>query len=135
MAQYLKPNSELGYVEDSAEISRLRFNNLRHVVLGCMLGDFNELGHYVVSPEIVQELISLEKYIVQTYDNIELCRSCLKLDKQIAFMLTFEGNKATLSLVEKINYEALRKYIITTTKSAYKVMLIWIVFIGILNSS
>ena len=106
MAQYLKPNSELGYIEDSAEITKLKFNNLRHVVLGCMLGDFNDVGDYVVSPEIVSELINMEKYILQTYDNIELCKSFLKLDKQISFMVTFEGNKATLSLVEKINYEA-----------------------------
>ena len=31
---------------------------------------------------------------------------------------------------EKINYEALKNYIVTTTKSAYKVMIIWILFIG-----
>ena len=106
MSQYLKPDSELGYIEDSAEIECLKFNNLRHSVLGCMLGDFNEVGNYVVKPEIVKELISMEKYIVQTYDNIELCKSVLKLDKQISFLVTFEGNKATLSLIEKMNYEA-----------------------------
>lgn len=106
MAQYLKPDSAMGYVEDNAEIESLKFNNLRHSVLGCMLGDFNEVGEYVVSHEIVDELIHMEKYIVQTYDNIELCKSVLKLDKQISFMVTFEGNKATLSLVEKLNYEA-----------------------------
>ena len=106
MAQYLKPDSELGYVEDMAEIEFLKFNNLRHSILGCMLGDFDELGSYVVSPEVVKELISMEKYIVETYDNIELCRSTLKLDKQISFIVTLEGNKATLSLIEKLNYEA-----------------------------
>ncbi len=106
MAQYLKPYTELGYVEDSAEIEALKFNNARHVVLGCMLGDFNEVGDYIVSSEIVNELISMEKYIVQTIDNIELCKSALKLDKQISFMVTFEGNKASLTLIEKINYEA-----------------------------
>ena len=106
MAQYLKPDSELGYIEDTAEIEFLKFNNLRHSILGCMLGDFDDLGAYVVSPEIVKELISMEKYVVQAYDNIELCRSTLKLDKQISFMVTYEGNKATLSLVEKLNYEA-----------------------------
>ena len=106
MSQYLKPDSELGYVEDHAMIEFLQFNNLRHSILGCMLGDFNEVGNYVVSQEIVEELISMEKYVVQTYDNIELCRSVLKLDKQISFMVTFEGNRATLSLVEKLNYEA-----------------------------
>ena len=106
MAQYLKPDSEIGYVDDTAEIEFLKFNNLRHSILGCMLGDFDELGSYIVSPEVVKELISMEKYVVQTYDNIELCRSILKLDKQISFLVTFEGNKATLSLVEKLNYEA-----------------------------
>ena len=106
MAQYLKPDSELGYVEDSAQIGFLKFNNLRHSILDCMLGDFNEVGDYIVSPGIVAELIAMEKYIVQTYDNIELCKGVLKLDRQIAFMVTFEGNKATLSLVEKMNYEA-----------------------------
>ena len=106
MAQYLKPECELGYVEDSSEIENLKFNNSRHVVLGCMLGDFDEVGNYIVSEEIVDELISMEKYLVNTYDNIELCKSALKLDKQISFMVTYEGNKATLSLVEKLNYEA-----------------------------
>ena len=106
MSQYLKPDSALGYIEDSAQIECLKFNNLRHTILGCMLGDFDEVGVYVVSPDIVSELIAMEKYLVQTYDNIELCKSALKLDKQISFMVTFEGNKVTLSLVEKINYEA-----------------------------
>ena len=106
MSQYLKPDSELGFVEDHAVIEFLQFNNLRHTILGCMLGDFNEVGNYVVAPEIVEELISMEKFVVQTYDNIELCRSCLKLDKQISFMVTFEGNRATLTLIEKLNYEA-----------------------------
>ncbi len=106
MSQYLKPDSELGYVEDHAMIEFLQFNNLRHSILGCMLGNFNEVGDYVVAPEIVEELVLMEKYLVQTYDNIELCKSCLKLDKQISFMVTFEGNRATLSLVEKLNYEA-----------------------------
>ena len=106
MAQYLKPDSALGYIEDTAEIEYLKMNNLRHTVLGCMLGDFDEVGNYVVSPDVVKELISMEKYIVEVYDNIELCRSELKLDKQISFMVTFEGNRATLALVEKMNYEA-----------------------------
>ena len=34
---------------------------------------------------------------------------------------------------EKINYNALRSYIITTTKSAYRVMLIWLILIGIIG--
>jgi len=106
MAQYLKPDSELGYVQDRAEIECLKINNLRHVVLGCMLGDFDETGAYVVDQEIVRELIEMPKYVVEVMDNIEICRSILRLDKQITFAVTFEGNKATLSLLEKLNFEA-----------------------------
>ena len=58
MAQYLKPDCELGYIEDQAQIEKLKVDNLRHTILGCMLGDFDETGAYVVDPEIVQELIN-----------------------------------------------------------------------------
>ncbi len=105
MAKYLKPDSDLGYVEDSVEIEYLKFNNLRHSVLGFMFGDFNEQGVYVVSPEIVSELISMRKFIVDSLDNIEVCHSELKFDKPITFLVTFEGNKATLSLLEQVKFE------------------------------
>ena len=101
MAQYLKPDCELGYIEEPAEIEKLKINNARHTILGCMLGDFDETGAYVVDPEIVKELIEMPKFIVETMDNIEICKSVLKLDKQISFAVTFEGNKATFSLLEK----------------------------------
>lgn len=105
MARYLKKDCELGYVEDSAEINYLKFNNLRHTILGCMLGDFDENGNYVVSPEIRNELIEMKKYVYETMENIEICHSELKLDRQISFIVTYEANRATLSLIEKINYE------------------------------
>lgn len=105
MSQYVKKDCELGYVQDSAEIGYLKFNNLRHTVLGCMLGDFDEQGNYVISPEIRKELIEMKKYITESMDNIEICSSELKLDKQISFMVAFEGDRATLSLIEKMSYE------------------------------
>lgn len=106
MAQYLKPDSELGYIEDQAKIEKLKIDNARHTILGCMLGDFDETGAYVVDPEIVKELIEMPKFIVDTLDNIEVCKGVLKLDKHISFMVTYEGNKVSLILVEKLNYEA-----------------------------
>ncbi len=106
MANYLKQDREQGYVTDNAEINYLIFNNMRHTVFGCMLGDFDSHGIYSVDKEIVRELIEMKKYIVDSEDNIELCVSELKLLKQISFLVTFEGNRATLSLIEKINHEA-----------------------------
>ena len=106
MSKYLKPDSELGYIEDDSQINYVKFNNFRHVVLGCMLGDFNNDGEYVVSPEIIKELIEMPKYLTETMENMEVCLSELRLDKQISFLVTFEEDKATLSLIEKISYEA-----------------------------
>ena len=105
MAKYLKEDCELGYVEDEREIAYLKFNNMRHSVLGFMLGDFDENGNYVIDDEIKSELIHLKKYITETVDNIDICVSEIKLDKQISFLVTFEGERATLSLVEKLSYE------------------------------
>ena len=106
MAHYWKRDSEKGFIEDTAYIKYEKFNNLRHSVIGFMLGDFDQQGNYVVSPEIKRELIVMPKYIVESMDNIEICKSELKLNKQISFMVTFEGNRVTLSLLEKINYQA-----------------------------
>ncbi len=109
MAKYLKQDSDLGYVEDSAEIEYLKFNNLRHTILGYMWGDFNSQGEYVLSPEIKHEMIAMQKCVVDAIDNIEVCLSNIKFDKQITFIVTTEGNRATLSLVEKMNFEANNK--------------------------
>ena len=106
MAKYLKPDSELGYIEDRTGIQYAKFNNLRHTVLGFMIGDFDDNGIYVIRPEIVKELIAMKKFIVDIDDNIEVCHGELKLDKSFTFVVTYEGNRATLSLLEKLNYEA-----------------------------
>ena len=106
MSQYVKNDCEQGFVTDNAEIESLKFNNLRHTILGCMLGDFDVEGNYVVDPVIVNELIAMPKYIVDTVDNIDVCSSVIKLDKQITFFVTYEGKHAVLTLAEKVNFQA-----------------------------
>lgn len=106
MAQYIRNDCEQGFITDSAEIENLKFNNMRHTVLGCMLGDFDADGNYVVDPEIVEELIAMPKYIVDTVDNIDVCSSVIKLDRQITFFVTYEGEHAVLTLAEKVNFQA-----------------------------
>ena len=109
MSQYVKKDTELGYIEDNAEIEYTRFNNMRHAVLGYMLGDFDTNGNYFVSDEIVRELISIKKYYVDTINEIDICRSAIKLDKQITFFVDIQNDKATLSLAEKLNFGANHK--------------------------
>ena len=106
MAQYLRADCEQGFVTDSAEIENLKFNNMRHTILGCMLGDFDAEGNYFVDPQIVEELIAMPKYIVDTVDNVDVCASVIKLDRQITFFVTYEGEQAVLTLAEKVNFQA-----------------------------
>ena len=106
MAKYLKPDSELGYIEDGVSVEFLKFNNMRHTILGFMLGDFDDEGKYVVSAEIKKELIEMPKHIVDVLESVEICQSNLKLDKPVTFMINYEGNKASLVLIEKLSFEA-----------------------------
>ena len=109
MAQYLKRDSERGCVEDYVEIQALKFDNVRHTALGNMLGDYDNEGNYIISPAIVNELIAMPKYVVEVMDNLEICLSVVKFDKQLSFLVAFEGEKATLSLLEKVSFEANNK--------------------------
>jgi len=109
MAKYLKSDSEKGYVEDYVEIQALKFDNVRHTALGNMLGDYDNEGNYVIVPEIVNELLAMPKYVVEVMDNLEICLSIVKFDKQLTFLVAFEGEKATLSLLEKVSFEANNK--------------------------
>ena len=104
MANYLKQGAEEVFITDSAEIGRARLNNLRHTILNYMLGDFDEHGVYTVDPEIRKELISMKKYIVNTIDNMEVCQSEVRLFKPITFLVSFDEDCATLSLIEKISH-------------------------------
>ena len=109
MAKYLKSDSEKGYVEDYVDIQALKFDNVRHTALGNMLGDYDNEGNYVIVPEIVNELLAMPKYVVEVMDNLEICLSIVKFDKQLTFLVAFEGEKATLSLLEKVSFEANNK--------------------------
>ena len=104
MANYLKQGAEEVFITDSAEIGRARLNNLRHTILNYMLGDFDEHGVYTVDPEIRKELISMKKYIANTIDNMEVCQSEVRLFKPITFLVSFDEDCATLSLIEKISH-------------------------------
>ncbi len=105
MANYLKQGTNDNFIIDSAEIELAKFNNLRFSVLGYMLGDFDEHGVYTVDEEIVKELIAMRKYIVSTIDNVEICHSEIRLNRPVTFLVTFEEDCATLSLIEKISHE------------------------------
>ncbi len=110
MAKYLKQGIEETYTEDSAEIQYLKFNMARHSALGFMLGDFDERGEYVIDLEIVKELIAMPKYFVDSMENIDVCHSVLVINSPITFLVTFENDTATLSIIEKLSLEGNFKF-------------------------
>lgn len=106
--KYVKTDSEKGYLEDKDDINYFATSQMKKVAFGCMLGDFDENGLYVVSEKIVGELIKMPKVIVENVEGTDLIRSKIKGDAFFHFILSIEGNKARLSLLEKINYQSNR---------------------------
>lgn len=100
--QYLKADSELGYLDDYTEIELEKLQNLRDSIKCFTFGDYDETGNYVIEDEVVDDLIAMEKYVVEADGNMEFCKSSLKLDKQINFIISYEENKIYLLLIEKL---------------------------------
>ena len=100
--QYLKADSELGYIDDYTEIELEKLQNLRNSIKCFTFGDYDETGNYIIEDEVVDDLIAIEKYVVEADGNMEFCKSSLKLDKQINFIISYEENKIYLLLIEKI---------------------------------
>lgn len=100
--QYLKADSELGYIDDYTEIELEKLQNLRDSIKCFTFGDYDETGNYIIEDEVVDDLIAMEKYVVEADGNMEFCKSSLKLDKQINFIISYEENRIYLLLIEKI---------------------------------
>ena len=100
--KYLKPDSELGYIEDYAEIESEKIENVRSSITCFTFGDYDENGEYIIEDDVVDDLISMEKFVVESDGNVEFCKSALKLDKQINFAISFEDSKISLLLIEKL---------------------------------
>lgn len=104
--KFLKFDTDKGFLDNKDDINYYATTQMRKVVFGGMLGDFDENGIYVISQKIVNELIAMPKVIVDAVDGSELMRSKVKADTFFHFILSVEGNKATLSLLEKIYHQS-----------------------------
>jgi hypothetical protein len=66
-------------------------------------------------------------WMIDMYFQIIPVRNKIPLGSQKLFANRFKPLK------DKINYQALRNYVISTTKGAYKVMIIWVLFIALIG--
>lgn len=108
--KFLKIDSEKGYLDNKDDINYFATNQMRRVAFGSMLGDFDENGFYVINQKIVEELIKMPKVIVDMAEGADLIRSKVKFDGFYHFILTVEENKATFSLLEKLQYQSNRNF-------------------------
>ena len=108
--KFIKFDSEKGYLDNKDDINYFATNQMRKVAFGKMLGDFDENGLYVINEKIVEELIKMPKVVVEVLEEADLIRSTVKADAFFHFILTIEDNKASLKLLEKINYQSNRDF-------------------------
>ena len=108
--KYFKFDEENQYLENESDIKYFISNQARRVAVGNMLGDFDENGLYVLKKDLVKQLVNIPKIIVDNFNGVDLIRSAVKFDNYLHFMLVVEEDKASLLLLEKINFESNIKY-------------------------
>ena len=108
--KYFKFDEIDQFLEDQTDINYYATNQVRRVAVGNMLGDYNEQGLYVLDEKLIKELVAMPKVIVDSVGGADLIRSAIKFDSYIHFMLTIEEDKASLILLEKVNFESNVKY-------------------------
>lgn len=108
--KYFKFDEINQFLEDETDINYYATNQVRRVAVGNMLGDYNEQGIYVLDEKLIKELVDMPKIIVDSVGGADLIRSAIKFDGYVHFMLTIEEDKASLILLEKINFESNVKY-------------------------
>ena len=108
--KYFKFDELNQFLNDEIDINYYATNQVRRVAVGNMLGDFNDQGIYVLDKDLIKELVEMPKVIVDSVGGADLIRSAIKFDSYIHFMLTIDEDKASLILLEKVNYESNVKY-------------------------
>jgi len=102
--KYFKFDEVNQFLEHESDINYFSLNQARRVAVGNMLGDFDQNGFYVVDEKITKQLIAMPKIIVDSLEDVDLIRSAVKFDNYLHFMLVVSENKASLILLEKINF-------------------------------
>lgn len=111
MAKYLRKDCENGYITDVAEVNYFRKVQEFDIINNILIGDYNSKGEYVTTKEILEELLSMPKYITKTFNSTVFLQSYAELNNlnQLTFMITVEDgvpkanySRATLFLTEDV---------------------------------
>lgn len=86
-AVYQREDSEKGFIRNSIEIPLLKASRKYDVVSNMLLGNFDDDGKYIISKQILQELITLKKYVFKNTPDGTVVRGGYK-ESYFEFLLT-----------------------------------------------
>lgn len=108
--RYIKPDCPEGYITDKDEIERYKYKQRIDIMKNRLLGDYNELGEYILSKEIIYELQNAKKEVIEQYKTYLFLHSIYPIQDfgRISFFVSVskldDGKlKARLVLLEKID--------------------------------
>lgn len=73
--QYKRIDVEGGYMTDIDEIENFKSVQRRDVINNYMLGDFNDVGDYIISEKVLSGLVSIKKTVSNEYNNMIFLKS------------------------------------------------------------
>ncbi len=94
------------------------------VLYNGLLGEYNQNGKYIISPQIITELVKVRKYRRNSFNNAVYCVAQSKVIGDILFEIIFKKNSkdegaATLNVLEHI--KKVNGYILNTIKTPISV--------------
>ena len=119
--EYIREDSEDGFTRSSTEIALLKASHKYEVIANRLLGNFDEDGHYVISTDILKELIELKKVVDKKADEGIFLKATYKDATPFIFFLSKpevdDKNLATSTLYLHEKVEKVNGYIVDTITS------------------
>ncbi len=119
--EYAREDSEDGFTRNSTEIAFLKASHKYEVIANKLLGNFDDDGHYVISSDILKELIELKKVVDKKTDQGMFLNAIYKDATPFVFFLSKpevdDKNVATSVLYLHEKVEKVNGYMVDTITS------------------
>lgn len=73
--KYIRVDCDNGELTNASEIAYYKATQREEIITNIMLGDYNQNGEYIIDENIVLELVSMPKQIINSFSNMIFCQS------------------------------------------------------------
>lgn len=109
--KYVRADIQGGYIYNKSEIDYFKQTQIIDVISNLMLGDYNQKGSYMISKEIIEELVKMKKVYQYSFGATTFCQSVNEIGGygKIDFAIKIRKNtqtgviSATLQVLETID--------------------------------